>query len=299
MTKIALEKKRGLGRGLNVLLSGSGINKLSLKPTPALPAATQDHLKLLAIEMINPGSMQPRRHFAAQALEELAASIKAQGVIQPIVVRMTANAGHYEIIAGERRWRAAQLAGLTEIPAIVKKISDDTAIAMALIENIQRADLNPLEEALALQRLIDEFSMTHEQVGTAVGKSRASISNLLRLLSLPPEIKVLIDQGELNMGHARAILTLPVNLQLFVTQKIVTQQLSVRDTEKLVQQLQTETKAPVIKSKLSPDIEHLQKNLSDKLGAIVAIKHNSRGRGKLVINYNNLDELDGILQHLL
>lgn len=299
MTQTASEKKRGLGRGLNVLLSGSGINKLSLKPTTVSPAASQDNLILLAIEMISPGSMQPRRHFAPQALEELAASIKAQGVIQPIVVRMTATAGRYEIIAGERRWRAAQLAGLTEIPAIVKKVSDDTAIAMALIENIQRADLNPLEEALALQRLIDEFSMTHEQVGTAVGKSRASISNLLRLLSLPPEIKMLIDQGELNMGHARAILTLPVNLQLFVTQKIVTQQLSVRDTEKIVQQLQAETKSPVIKSKLSPDIEHLQKNLSDKLGAVVAIKHNSRGRGKLVINYNNLDELDGILQHLL
>lgn len=296
MTKL-VDKKRGLGRGLNALLSSSGMNKVPL-PTTTNTVIASDNLKQLSIEFISPGSAQPRRYMDAQALEELAASIRAQGIIQPIVVRAT-TPGRYEIIAGERRWRAAQMAGLKEVPVVIKRVADDVAIAMALIENIQRADLNPLEEAIALQRLIDEFAMTHEQVGEAVGKSRTTISNLLRLLNLSNEIKTFLDQGQIDMGHARALLSLAPQLQLFVAQKIVNQHLSVRETEKLVQQMQAKKKTSALKPKLSPDIQQLQQNLSDKLGAVVAVQHTARGRGKLVISYNSLDELDGILQHLL
>lgn len=281
-------KKPALGRGLDMLLSSArGLSEPSDEVV----------LKTLAVERIRPGQYQPRTRMNPEALQELADSIKAQGVVQPIVVRKLA-AGEYELIAGERRWRAAQLAGLHEIPAVVRDIPDQAAAAMALIENIQREDLNALEEATALRRLIDEFGLTHQQTAEAVGRSRAAVTNLLRLLELQAAVKTLVEAGQLEMGHARALLALPAQQQVSVAQQVATRQLSVRETERLVKALLETPQKPVEVFKPAPDVLKLEQRLSDTLGAKVAIRYNRSGKGKLVIEYNSLDELDGILNHI-
>ena len=249
------------------------------------------------MELIQRGKYQPRRDMHPEALEELAESIKVQGVMQPIVVRPIGD-GRYELIAGERRWRATQLAGLDKIPAVIRDVPDEAAIAMSLIENIQREDLNPIEEAMALKRLQDEFELTHQEVATAVGKSRTTITNLLRLIALTDDVKVLLERGDLEMGHARSLLTLEPNVQREIGRQIVAKGLSVRQTEALVrvyQEGKSKTKSVVTPS---ADIRRLEERLSEKLGAGVEIQHSAKGKGKLVINYNSLDELDGILNHI-
>jgi len=231
-----------------------------------------------------------------QALEELAGSIRAQGVMQPIVVRPIGE-GRYEIIAGERRWRATQQAGLDRIPAVVREVPDEAAIAMALIENIQREDLNPIEEAMALQRLQQEFELTQQQVADAVGKSRVSVTNLLRLMALPDEVKLLLERGDLEMGHARALLGLPLEQQAEAARQVVARAMTVRQTEALVRQWLNPRPAPSEK-RSHPDIQRLQQDLSERLGAEVQIRHGNKGKGKLVISYSSLDELDGVLMHI-
>jgi ParB family chromosome partitioning protein len=287
-------KKRGLGRGLDALL-GIGQNA----PDAIEEARAGGQLQQIPIEQLQRGKYQPRRDMRQESLEELANSIKAQGVMQPITVRAI---GHqkYEIVAGERRWRATQLAGLDTIPAIVRDIDDNAAIAMALIENIQREDLNPMEEAVALQRLQDEFALTQQQVAEAVGKSRAAVANLLRLLNLNEEVKKLLIHGDLEMGHARALLALDSTQQARTAKEVARRGLSVRQTEGLVRQLcKSETSARKIPAtKADPNINKLQHQLSEKLGAAVTIDHASTGKGKIQIAYNSLDELDGILKHI-
>ncbi|MBL1142490.1 MAG: ParB/RepB/Spo0J family partition protein [Proteobacteria bacterium] len=287
---MAAAKKRGLGKGLDALL---GSHEDFSKPS------SEDTLQTLAVDLIQRGQYQPRQDFEPEALNELADSIRAQGMIQPIVVRLLANKKSYEIIAGERRWRAAQIAGLHEIPVIIKDVSDQTAMCLALIENIQRQDLNPLEEARALERLINEFDMTHDATADAVGRSRSAVSNLLRLLELDNGVKKLLESRELDMGHARALLGLVKGKQLEVAKKIVKQGLSVRATESLVQQLTNNNKKnkPAKKSK-DPNISSLENKLSERLGAHVAINHKINGRGKVEIQYNSLDELDGIINRI-
>jgi len=249
------------------------------------------------------GKYQPRVDMRQETLQELADSIRVQGVIQPIVVRpISVTPGqptHYEIIAGERRWRAAQLAGLHEIPAVVRHVPDEAAVAMALIENIQRENLNPLEEAIALDRLIKEFEMTHQGAAEAVGRSRASVSNLLRLLELTEEVKQLVEHRELEMGHARALLSLQGRKQVETARQVVSKGLSVRETEALVRRLQQQEAHPVpVTSKADPNVKKLEADLAEKLGAKVEVQHSSKGSGKLIINYHSLDELDGILGHI-
>ncbi len=281
-------KKPALGRGLDILLSsvrGDG------------EQADDTVLKKLPIERIRPGQYQPRTRMDTDALQELADSIKAHGLVQPVVVRKLGG-GEYELIAGERRWRAAQLADLHEIPAVVREIPDQAAAAMSLIENIQREDLNALEEASALRRLIDEFGLTHQQTAEAVGRSRAAVTNLLRLLELQPETKALVDAGQLEMGHARALLALQSQPQIDAAQKVAERQLSVRETERLVKSLLDTAQKPTPEFKPSPDVLKLEQTLADTLGAKVAIRYNRTGKGKLVIEYNSLDELDGILGHI-
>jgi len=254
----------------------------------------------MPVDKIQRGRYQPRRHFDEDKLRELADSIAAQGMVQPIVVRAVEN-GMHEIIAGERRWRAAQLAGLADVPVVVKEVDDQTAMAMALIENIQRDDLNPLEEATALHRLLDEFGLTHQQVAQAVGKSRTTVTNLIRLLDLNPDVKALVDQGALEMGHARALLALKDGLQSEAAAQVVKKGLSVRETEALVRKLtnREETKpAKPAHQEEDPDIRRLLEDLTDRLGAKVAIKQGSAGKGRLEISYNSLDELEGILAHI-
>ena len=286
-------KKRGLGRGLDALLGGTSVAALEKQ---AAQADTRE-LQHLPIDIMQRGKYQPRRDMDPTALEELAQSIRLHGIMQPIVVRAI-DVGRYEIIAGERRWRAAQQAGLEYIPAMVRELSDEAAIAMALIENIQREDLNPIEEATALQRLQHEFSLTQQQIADAVGKSRASIANLLRLIALPEEVKTLLAHGDLEMGHARALLGLPANRQVEGARHVVAQGLTVRQTESLVRQwLNAETK-PEKKTKTDPDIGRLEQRLAEKLGASVHIKHGEKGKGQLVIKYNSLDELQGVLAHI-
>ncbi|EKD55186.1 MAG: hypothetical protein ACD_60C00025G0083 [uncultured bacterium] len=282
-------KKRGLGKSLDALLGSNSIVESMEEPTH------KDKLSLLPIHLIEQGRYQPRREMDPDALQDLANSIRAQGVIQPIVVRHLLG-GRYEIVAGERRFRASQLAGLTEIPAIIKDIPDKAAIAIALIENIQRENLNPVEEATALQRLLDEFSMTHQQVADAVGKSRVSVTNLLRLLTLSDEVRNLLEQGSIEMGHARALLTLPPVSQVKVAQTIIDKRLSVRDTEDLVRRLQM-PELPSVPKSIDPDIRRLQQDLSGRLKMMVSISCNSKGKGKVVVRYNNLTELDAILEY--
>ncbi|QIT57046.1 ParB/RepB/Spo0J family partition protein [Aquisalimonas sp. 2447] len=283
-------KKRGLGRGLDALLGASD------STDPDDPGV----LRQLPVEWLERGRYQPRREMDPAALQELADSISAQGVVQPLVVRpLDDDDQRFEIIAGERRWRAAQLAGLGEVPAIVRDIPDEVAVAVALIENIQREDLNPLEEAVALRRLVEEFGMTHQAVSEAVGRSRAAVSNLLRLLELSPEVRERVQNGELEMGHARALAALPLDQQNAVAARVVAKGLSVRATESLVrkalegEQQQSKTQAP-----LDPDVRRLQDDLADRLGASVTIQQGRQGKGKLVIQYGSLDELDGIIERI-
>ena len=295
-------KKRGLGRGLDALL---GTGNKGAAPTDEAPAG--EGLRTLPLQQLQPGKYQPRSAMDPAKLTELAESIKAQGLIQPIVVREIGKGKdgqpRYEIIAGERRWRAATQAGLTDVPVVLREVDDRASIAMALIENIQREDLNPLEEALALSRLIDEFSLTHQQAAEAVGRSRASVSNLLRLLELPEGIRKLLEERQLEMGHARALLTLAPQAALALAREAVAEGWSVREVERRAQLLakgqipgKKPAKAPA--KKTDADIAALERELSEKLGAKVAVQHGRGGRGKLVISYHGLDTLDGILERL-
>ena len=271
----------------------------TLKPVAAQPTPQDKNntFQSLPVERIHPGRYQPRGEIQTEDLEELAASIKAQGIIQPIVVRKVSNG--YELIAGERRWRAAQLAGLNVVPAIVREINDEAALAIGIIENIQRRDLNAIEEANALQRLINEFSLTHQEVADAVGKSRTMVTNLLRLLKLNPQVRSLVEKNLLEMGHARALLALDDFQQSDVANQIVARKLSVRETEALIRRMQQPAAEKNKKQMpIDPNVRSLQNDLSDKLGAHVAIQHNAKGKGKLVIHFNDLDELDGILGHI-
>lgn len=280
-------KMKGLGRGLDALLSGSD------KPQG-------DEQRSLPVERLKPGKYQPRTHMDETSLGELAASIKAQGVMQPILVRAidnTPGAERYEIVAGERRWRASQLAGLAEVPVLVRSIPDEQALAMALIENIQRENLNPLEEAQGLQRLIDEFGLTHQQAADAVGRSRPAASNLLRLLQLTATVQELLMSGKLDMGHARALLPLSGAQQIALAQRIVQHGLSVREAERLVQHLLCPPKKPAEKN-VDRDLLRLQEELSDGLGANVAIRSNKNGAGKVTIDFGSLDQLDGLISRL-
>jgi len=287
-------KKTGLGRGLDALLGGN------LKAASAPVDLSTEGLTKLAISQLQPGKYQPRRDMKTEKLAELADSIRAQGVIQPIVVREIAG-GRFEIIAGERRWRAAQIAELREVPVVVREVDDRAVIAMALIENIQREDLNPLEEAGSLHRLIDEFDLTHQQAAEAVGRSRAAVSNLLRLLELPEAIRKLLEAGQLEMGHARALLTLPTDLAIALAQTAASEQLSVRDVERRAQQA-GRNKAPPKSGngaqRSNADIDSLEREMADLLGAKVQLSHGKKGSGKLVIHYHGLDTLDGILEKL-
>ena len=285
-----MTRKRGLGRGLGALLGDDEPIDLSAVRQPTL---ARDEIPL---DQIHRGAHQPRRAIADDSLEELAASIRAQGIMQPIVVRPRPTGG-YEIIAGERRWRACQLAGLESIPVVIKHVADDRAVVMALIENIQREDLNPLEEANALLRLQEEFHLTQQQVADAVGKSRVAVTNLLRLLNLMPAVREMLEQGELEMGHARALLALPGLEQQSAARRVIGRQLSVRQTEALVRSLLKPADSLVAAPK-DPDVAQLELELSEKIGAPVAIKQRRKGGGELVIRYTSVAELDGILDHL-
>lgn len=278
-------KKRGLGKSLDALLAYANTESETVN------TITSETMTQLSVDKIQRGKYQPRREMDAEALEELAHSIRTQGIIQPLIVRPIGN--HFEIIAGERRFRAAQIAGLTEVPVVVKDVPDEAAMAMALIENIQREDLNPIEEAFAFDRLLEEFGMTHQQVADAVGKSRTSVTNLLRLLALPEDVRDMLARGLLEMGHARTLITLPPQAQLQAAKTIIEKGLSVRETENMVRRLQTPT---AVKSSIqNPDILNLQESLAKQLKLKVAIQCNAKGRGKLVIHYKSLAELDGIL----
>lgn len=296
-------KKRGLGRGLDALLGASAASATQESKTTDSDhtggiTVAESNLKELPIEFMQRGKYQPRRDMSPEALEELANSIKLQGVMQPIVVRPIGQQ-KYEIIAGERRWRASQLAGLDKIPVIIKDVPDEAAIAMALIENIQREDLNPIEEAMALQRLQHEFELTQQEVADAVGKSRTTVTNLLRLMSLKEDVRRMLEHGDLEMGHARAILGLPQQLQSMAAKSVVGKGLSVRQTESLVRKLQEENQEkPVKKTEPDKDIKNLEEELSQKIGSPVTIQHGAKGKGKLIIKYSSLDELDGILSHI-
>jgi ParB family transcriptional regulator, chromosome partitioning protein len=302
---IMATKRRSLGRGLGALLGQPETDDES--PVAPRPPGDEE-LQKLPVDLLQRGKYQPRIDMRPETLQELADSIKAQGVVQPIVVRPLdppqgegQSAGHarYEIIAGERRWRAAQLAGLHEIPAVIRRVPDEAAIAMALIENIQRENLNPLEEARALDRLITEFEMTHATAAEAVGRSRAAVSNLLRLLELTDEVKTLVEHRELEMGHARALLGLEARRQQAEVGALVAQKkLSVRETEALVKRLTAKPQAAQSAPRVDPNIRKLEGELSEKLGAKVAVQHSASGKGKLVISYHSLDELDGIIEHI-
>jgi ParB family chromosome partitioning protein len=284
-----MAKKRGLGKSLDALLVGS----MSHNSDEHFIENPNEKLCYLPLNVIQPGKYQPRHDISLDSLEELAFSIRSQGVIQPIVVRHLLG-GRYEIVAGERRWRAAQLAELKEIPAIVREIPDEAAMAIALIENIQREALNPIEEATALVRLMEEFAMTHGQVAEAVGKSRTTITNLVRLLSLAEEVKKMLAHGDLEMGHARALLSLTPDLQIDAAETIVNKRLSVRETENLVRRLQL-PQLPILPKTMDPDVRRLQEDLTAQLKLDVALRHNSKGKGKMVIQYKNLAELDALL----
>jgi len=313
-------RKTGLGRGLDALLGNPGAAARPAAVAPANNSAGQvsatvplapsaapagDGLRNLPLGLLQPGVYQPRRDMHKETLEELAESIRAQGILSPISVRPVSGGSsqRYEIIAGERRWRAAQIAGLSEIPVIVRNVDDEQAAAIALIENLQREDLNPIEEAEGLRRLIEEFDLTHQEAGRAVGKSRAAVSNLIRLLDLAPEVLKLLASGALDMGHARALLALSgARSQADAAREVVERGLSVRETEALVKRLQSGTSKKAGNNqqggRLDPDIRRLQDDLGSRLGAKVAIQHSAKGRGKLIISYNSSDELEGILGHI-
>ena len=290
-----MAKRRALARGLDALLSASA---------GAEDVAEREQLSTVPIDLIQRGKYQPRMRMDEEALEELSRSIQAQGIVQPIVLRaLNGESGgevRYEIIAGERRWRAAQLAGLEVVPAVVREASDDEALALALIENIQREDLNPIEEAQALARFVEEFGLTHQAAAEAVGRSRVSVTNLLRLLELDPEVRGLMELGDLEMGHGRALLGLDAPLQRQLALEVITRGLSVRQTEAQVREMRggaarkRTPKAPA----MNPDVERLSRELSERLGASVAIQHSARGKGRLTIRFNSLDEFEGILERL-
>jgi len=276
-----VKKPKGLGRGLEALLGAD------------TSADNKGRLDTLAIDELQPGKYQPRTRMDAGSLEELAASIRAQGVMSPILVRPIGG-GRHEIIAGERRWRAARIAELAEVPVLIREIPDEAALAMSLIENIQRENLNPLEEAQGIQRLIDEFGMTHQQAADAVGRSRPATSNLLRLLALPEPVRELLMLGDIEMGHARALLALDPAQQILLANQVVARRLSVRETEKAVQNAQ-KPEAEKLPKVVNRDVARLEEDLADKLGATVKIAANKKGAGKLVIEFGSLDQLDGIL----
>ena len=297
-------KKRGLGKGLEALL-GAGVNSLndnvSFTDTSSEPetSTVSGEFQHLAIDVIQRGRYQPRSNFNPEALQELADSIKAQGVVQPIVVRpLSATPGQYELIAGERRWRASQLAGIHEIPAIIREVSDQEAMAVGLIENIQRQELNPIEEAQALVRLVEEFGLTHQEAADAVGRSRVAVSNLLRLLTLQTDVRHLLEDGQMEMGHARALLGLEPAKQMQAAREVVKKGLSVRETEHLVRRMNKPVSEKPASAAIDADTRRLQEDLSEKLGAKVLFQHSSKGKGKMIINYNSIDELDGILEHI-
>ncbi len=282
-------KKSRLGRGLDALLGENGASVGNTQP---------DRLQQLPVELLQRGQFQPRRLMDQEALDELANSISKQGVLQPIVARKLAS-GDYEIIAGERRWRASQQAGLDRVPVVVRELSDEDAMVIGLIENLQREDLNPIEEARGMQRLIEEFTMTHQQVADSVSRSRAAVSNLLRLLSLQAEVSSLLEQGQLDMGHARALLSLDEVIQPKAAKQIIKGGMSVRQAEQLVRRLQEDQANPVPKVKeKDPDVRHLEESLSEKLGTHVEIKVGSRGKGKLIIDFHGNDVLQGILEKI-
>ncbi|UJX25572.1 ParB/RepB/Spo0J family partition protein [Pseudoalteromonas sp. CF6-2] len=299
-------KKRGLGRGLDALLSSSkpapsadNQQQATAKPeqvSEVVAEQSKGELQKLAIEFLQSGKYQPRKDMSEEALEELASSIRAQGIIQPIVVRPI-GANKYEIIAGERRWRAAQLAKLDTVPCIIKDVPDEAAVAIALIENIQREDLNAMEEAIALNRLLNEFELTHQQVAEAVGKSRTTVTNLLRLNNLNDDVKILLEHGDIEMGHARCLLALDGEAQSDAARSAVAKALTVRETEKLVRAILEPAPEKEVQEK-DPDVKQLEQKLAENLGAKVEINYNKKGKGKLVISYTNLDELDSILSRI-
>ncbi|MGP9798601.1 ParB/RepB/Spo0J family partition protein [Halomonas sp. 86] len=308
-----MTRKRALGRGLDALIGAGARRRDSLELTGSSPLeahdeassvmvtsdAASERLERLPLGQLTRGKYQPRRDIQPEALEELADSIRAQGVMQPIVVRPIGE-DRYEIIAGERRWRAAQLAELDVIPAVIREVSDEVALALALIENIQRENLNAIEEAIALKRLGDEFELTQQQIADAVGKSRTQVANLLRLLALDPEVQTLLERGDLDMGHARALLSLNSVQQRQVAHEVVNNDLTVRSTEALVKKVQASQsveKTPSQPSKTA-DVSRLETQLGELLGAPVSIDHGNRGKGKVTIRYTSLDELDGILAHI-
>jgi len=286
-------KKNPLGRNLSSMLSKSALQHAVENAEAG--SSSRDTLKDLPLDLITPGPYQPRSIFDKDRLEELAESIRQQGVIQPIVVRSTGD-NEYQLIAGERRWRAAQLAGIKSIPAIIRDVPDEIAIAMALVENIQRENLNPIEEATALKRLVLEFQMTHQEAGDAVGRSRSAVSNLLRLLELSEEVRELVDARHLEMGHARALLSLDATLQAKAAREVVGKRLSVRETEQLVRRIKNPPQRKPLR--MDPDIRLLQDSLSEKLCAKVKLQHTAKGKGKMVISYNSADELEGILEKM-
>lgn len=303
-----MTRKRALGRGLDALIGAGARRRESLElpeveinvleegeASPAVVA--EDRLERLPLGQLSRGKYQPRRDIQPEALEELADSIRAQGVMQPIVVRPIGEA-RYEIIAGERRWRAAQLAELDTIPAVIREVTDEVALALALIENIQREDLNPVEEAMALKRLLEEFELTQQQVADAVGRSRAQVANLLRLLTLDPEVQTLLERGDLDMGHARALLALSGARQRKAAHEVVNKDLTVRDTEALVKRLVNGEPRKPEAAATSPDVARLETRLGEVLGAPVKIQHGRGGKGRVTIRYSSLDELDGILEHI-
>lgn len=297
-------RKRGLGRGLDSLLGAKEeveetLEKAEQSSPEELKASGED-LRLVPIDLIERGQYQPRRVIDENSIEELAESIRQQGIMQPIVLRPLAGGGRYEIIAGERRWRASQKAGLADIPALIKDVTDEAAIAMALIENIQRENLNPMEEALALQRLKKEFKLTHDEVAKAVGKSRSAVTNLMRLSNLQESVRVLVENGDIEMGHARALLALEGPTQVKAARETVEKELTVRQTEALVKTLQSQPamKSAQKKKSKSADVKSLENSLSEKLGTSVIIEEGRGGKGRLVISYSSNDILDGILKHI-
>jgi len=298
-------KKRGLGRGLSDLGLGELLGGDTETAVPKQEEArtiseksTLHGLTHLSVNQLKPGKYQPRQQFPQEKLEELADSIRAQGVIQPIVVRPVEE-NSYEILAGERRWRASQIAGLDEVPVVIRDISDENAMALSLIENIQRHDLNAIEQAQALQRLINEFSLTHDETAKAVGKSRVAITNLLRLLKLDLRVRTYLQEGKIEMGHARALLSLPEAEQALLAKKVIDKNLSVRETENTVKaHFAEDSEVAASAYNLDPNIKRLERDLSDKLAARISIQHQANGKGKLTIHYNNTDELDGILEHI-
>lgn len=319
-------RKRGLGKGISALIGGASLNEVtsssihrgsdnnvidSLENNTATvdcenvikssKSDSQNEYRRLPVEFLQPGVYQPRRSIAPDALEELSKSIQAQGVMQPLVVRPIAD-GHYEIIAGERRWRASQLAGLQDIPCVIRDVSDEAALALAIIENIQREDLSPMEQAVGLQRLKTEFDLTHQQIADAVGRSRASITNLLRLLNLHDSVKQMLDVGDLETGHAKCLLSLEPEIQVQLAKQIIEEGMSVRMAEAFVKKFSDNQNKPLpIKSladKPNADINLLQEELAQKVGAAVKIHHSHNGKGRLVIKYTSVDELEGILSHI-